>query len=789
MCRIDTLEKPSLRPKCVGFAALKLFIDENGCQPLPDHKSHNVFLNAGQYLLPIVHGTVPAEGLLCETLMDSLPHIYDAYLSVRLFDPHVENEKSAVGNLTRGIDEALATDRDFSKFIMHNSVASSVVHALPFAHESVVPPAISEVILNEIKRGVELDPGEKKVVIRQCNEWLARQFPPVVQKISPIDHRFMIRYENRVGSYVALDMLFNMPHIPKFIKATQAGISQLPGQGLFRKPWDNRVAFFKTYFRYLPGSTVPKKLKSSPTDLVIDDASVDLDFASKEFSPVYLDEFSRTAGFELSVNACLLVVVSMVDVLTGRKYTNHDLSPYVAQKLGEADAALAKSLKRPMSRADVGIGGMYDAAHEEERNAIRVKQEQAFKLRGVVGMYFGHDDEAATWWGIVPLMLDCPFEKGAKRGAGGSGGAATGPGSAGTAPTNSRGSDGKAGSRGYYDGVPQSSPARHSASYAHLPKQQHSEQPLHSTQSKYGKQTMVSDTAHGLSRRGESKLDPSVGKQQSKYQISTGTGAGHGNNNWVGSPDPASPPDTGSSAPGSGAGRSASPVVPFSIGGSSSGKDGGGGRGGTGGGHGGTTPGSSDGSRGDGMYFVNSGTHQVPLFRGLPPKDMLHSSNPMAWLISSVGQQAKEKALSGGCCGTGASSSAVVADSNSKKKASRRIGPNDLQLSAGASAMVSIVDPRLRQFCHDSIVRSAHPDINQDTLQRILKVKSSRYDKRADRMMPPDDQQFRKLFAEFQFDVSKFARLRSLDTAVPPNILQDALMSEINATFTQTMSE
>ena len=34
ICRIDTLERPSLETKCIGYAALKLFIDENGLQPL-----------------------------------------------------------------------------------------------------------------------------------------------------------------------------------------------------------------------------------------------------------------------------------------------------------------------------------------------------------------------------------------------------------------------------------------------------------------------------------------------------------------------------------------------------------------------------------------------------------------------------------------------------------------------------------------------------------------------------------------------------------------------------------
>jgi hypothetical protein len=33
MCRVDTLERPSLETRCVGFACLKMFVDSNGNQP------------------------------------------------------------------------------------------------------------------------------------------------------------------------------------------------------------------------------------------------------------------------------------------------------------------------------------------------------------------------------------------------------------------------------------------------------------------------------------------------------------------------------------------------------------------------------------------------------------------------------------------------------------------------------------------------------------------------------------------------------------------------------------
>ena len=37
--------------------------------------------------------------------------------------------------------------------------------------------------------------------------------------------------------------------------------------------------------------------------------------------------------------------------------------------------------------------------------------------------------------------------------------------------------------------------------------------------------------------------------------------------------------------------------------------------------------------------FVNSGTHQIPLFNGLPPEDILQSKNPFETLLKKLKQQ------------------------------------------------------------------------------------------------------------------------------------------------------
>lgn len=56
----------------MGYSAIKLCVDEHGCQPLPfihnnkNNQSNNsasepVFLNAGQFVLPIYYGRIPSD--------------------------------------------------------------------------------------------------------------------------------------------------------------------------------------------------------------------------------------------------------------------------------------------------------------------------------------------------------------------------------------------------------------------------------------------------------------------------------------------------------------------------------------------------------------------------------------------------------------------------------------------------------------------------------------------------------------------------------------------------------
>ena len=133
ICRIDTLERPSLLPRCVGYAALKLCVDADGLQPVENNNNDNnnssnsnsrttgggggtssssqrpppsassVHLNAGRFLIPLVQGRASVHSPLSETLMEQLPPIPGAYLAIRLFDPTAEKclPPSSISTITR----------------------------------------------------------------------------------------------------------------------------------------------------------------------------------------------------------------------------------------------------------------------------------------------------------------------------------------------------------------------------------------------------------------------------------------------------------------------------------------------------------------------------------------------------------------------------------------------------------------------------------------------------------------------------------------------------------------
>lgn len=216
----------------------------------------------------------------------------------------------------------------------------------------------------------------------------------------------MLSYDEINGLLAGLDALHNMPERVELINAANTAAVR---SGVFRS-WDNKISCFKTIFRYLPGSLTALKSytravsgasgrdsisggvvgkvysfdvdaleqeqfasfastsKTTATqppmhNLIVDDASVNLNLLSRELCPQYIDELSSTAGLELGKKSCLLVAVTAVDVLTTTRSIRKD--------------------------------------NKNDNNA-----HQSDGLDGLVGIYVGHKDPLCSWWGILPLKTE-----------------------------------------------------------------------------------------------------------------------------------------------------------------------------------------------------------------------------------------------------------------------------------------------------------------------------------------------------------------------------------------------
>lgn len=651
VCRVDTLERPSLLPKCVGFAVLKLCVDVNGEQPGPEAANARVFLNAGHFLLPVVYGRVPSEGEFSEALMDKLPHIHGAYLSVRLFDPSVDGGTASAPSANDNGWFAVNTHVEDNKYISESSVTAIMIEAFPYSAENIKKLPISEAIAEDIKKGVEIGEGEKRIVMRQLTEWMTSVFPPLKQKIPLIDPRFMLKYEDRIGAFCALDMLFNMPNRPELLRSTQEALGTGRSRGLFTaRRFDNRIQYYKAYFRYLPGAAQSAGGKESIADLIIDDASLELDQLSQEMNPVFCDDFSRTVGIELTQNACLLVVVTAVDVLTSQR-----LALQATEKL------------KPSGRGG-GTGGTRSSTSEEMKNR-RGDEERAFKLKGLVGVYFGNDDPSSVWWGIVPLLVESPFQKRPKSGA-----VRT------SLPVSQQGASSR------------------------------------NTKTTFGPAGV--EDKHSLVAR----LNP-----------------------WL-AEDAASETKVRFDA------SAANPSQSMS-------------------------------------YFVNAGTHQVPLFNGFPPEEMMKAPAPLAWLLSNLSMPTpltNNPAFSSwwsNACASAESSTHAIATYNHRR------GRPMLSLSPGCSAFIGIVDPRLRQFSNDSVTRDPSVLIKEEVLNRVLRAKFLKHSAPVKNKANQDQRKRDAAYASFHYIFGRLPELRGYGSAIPSNIFSDALLNEINAKFIKIISE
>ncbi|CAM9234915.1 unnamed protein product, partial [Discosporangium mesarthrocarpum] len=83
LMRVETIERHSKEHAIVGYSVLNTFIDENGKQPR-DSNAKGMFLNKGDFQVPVYQRPPPNMNNLDGTSMEGLPRVPCAFLQVRI---------------------------------------------------------------------------------------------------------------------------------------------------------------------------------------------------------------------------------------------------------------------------------------------------------------------------------------------------------------------------------------------------------------------------------------------------------------------------------------------------------------------------------------------------------------------------------------------------------------------------------------------------------------------------------------------------------------------------------
>jgi hypothetical protein len=282
LCRVDTMERPSLKTVALGYAALKLCVDENGIQPFPTATSNDrepsgspIYLNAGKFMIPINVGSVPEWGVLNEELIESLPPLPGAYLCVRLFEGSYDSpSKFAIpppnSESEAGINGG-SGGRDAGSVAL-SLYGTKVVDSR--GAESRQPlPLINAAVGKDFVVGKNLSREDYKQLTIMLSEWIHATFQPYDEVTDTINRYFLLRYDDDIGIVAGVDGLHNMPRA-----------YNLPPRS---------IVGYKVGFRYLRADgkpfTWPEGLGDNP-DHIIDDMSLQWDYSlSTESCPVFAD--------------------------------------------------------------------------------------------------------------------------------------------------------------------------------------------------------------------------------------------------------------------------------------------------------------------------------------------------------------------------------------------------------------------------------------------------------------------------------------------------------------------
>jgi len=311
LVRVDTLERPSLRPRCVGYSVLKLCTDElhNRRQPAQDTDpmTDTVLFNSGLFRLPIYYGKLVgstshslfSEASTLSQLDGALP---GAHLYVRLFDSSIDKptrycaDRGQTSTPGRG---GLADPYRRTLDMPEGNVALVLAAAYHFADSTDTPPLFTPVtkplLLSYLHRRGQLssktkgqDKGQQQeewllteedaiCVHRAVDAWITAAFPVAVTQL--IDPRFFTRYDDSSGVSLAVEGLYNMHEscddcptdaVSKYPACRQrlsnaefvtlykkAAMSRRRPQASDVARIDHTVPTFKAMVKYLRGSETP----------------------------------------------------------------------------------------------------------------------------------------------------------------------------------------------------------------------------------------------------------------------------------------------------------------------------------------------------------------------------------------------------------------------------------------------------------------------------------------------------------------------------------------------------
>lgn len=276
LCRIDTLERPSLKSVAVGYAALKLCINEDGLQSVGNDPS-GARLNAGKFYIPINIGSIPEWGLLNEELIESLPPLPGAFLCVRLFEATTDSPMAH--HMPPPNLEDPANGVNFGSGARDLGTVADALYGSKATDRAVIDKMRPLPLLNSVGRdfqmGREISPEDRRQLMTLVGEWIRSTFTPYEEVNEYVSKTYLLRYDDRIGFLACVDGLHNMP----LMKSQKSSV----------------VAGYKVGFRYVCGEGKPVPWDGEPgddPDFIIDDMSLQWDFSkSSQRNSVFVDDF------------------------------------------------------------------------------------------------------------------------------------------------------------------------------------------------------------------------------------------------------------------------------------------------------------------------------------------------------------------------------------------------------------------------------------------------------------------------------------------------------------------